>query len=172
MLGGDSYNMRQAGFGMIELILTMMLLTITAVSFASSFNFSPSYLKHAEEKIMSDVRYAKNLAMTRGTTFGIYFDSAENRYTVFQGDLANPVLDPSDRSQSLIVDFDTDPNCKGVDLSGASFEMNSILLFDAEGTPRDSFGLPIILDGEIHIANESGAKTLLVSPETGKIRVQ
>ena len=162
----------QAGFGMIELVMVMLLLSITAASFASSFNFSPTYLKHAEEKIMADVRYAKTLAMTQGGYFGVYFEPVLNRYTVFQTTPDTPVLDPADRSKNLVVDFDTDSNCRGVDLSSASFQGGKILLFDAQGTPKDGYGTQIYSDGEIIIANESAAKTLVVSPETGKIRGQ
>ena len=162
----------QGGFSLVEVVMVMLLLSITAASFASSFNFAPTHLKHAEEKIMADVRYAKNLAMTRGGYYGLFFEPSKNRYTVFEQTPNTPVRDPMDLSRNFVVDFDTDGACKGVDLASASFQNHAVLLFDAQGIPRDIMGIEMNSDGQIIIANDSGSRTMTVSSGTGKIQSQ
>ena len=157
------------GFTLLEGIGVLSLFSILALTLVTSFQFDPTRLELAEERLINDLQYAKSLAMSRGGRFGIFFEPAFERYTVFQTSIATPVLDPANRAQNLVVNYSTDIHFSGLNLVSATFGGSATLLFDAQGTPRSGNGNALTTTGTIVISNSAGTASITVSPEVGRI---
>lgn len=153
--------MKEQGFTLIELVITIVLLAILATFAVSPFSFDTTRLDLAEDKLVSDIEYAKRMAMTKGTTHGIFFEPALERYTVFEESAATPVIDPAQRSRDLIIDYAVESSFEGVVLVSAAFGGSQTLQFSGEGAPLNA--------GNVVIAFGPQSRTITVSPNTGKV---
>lgn len=161
--------MKEQGFTLIELVITIVLVAILATFAVSQFSFDATRLDLAEDKLVGDLEYAKRLALTTGTTYGIFFEPALERYTVFEGTVATPVSDPANRSQSLIIDYNDEVSFEGVDLLSALFEGNATVYFNGTGAPVDAGGNALFATGTVVLVMGTQARSILVSPNTGKV---
>ncbi|MBI4126796.1 MAG: prepilin-type N-terminal cleavage/methylation domain-containing protein [Deltaproteobacteria bacterium] len=153
--------MKNQGFTLVELVLTIVLVSILSVVAVSQFSLDTTRLDLAEDKLVGDIQYAKRLAMTKGITHGIFFEPAFERYTVFEGTVATPLPDPADRSQNFIIDYTTESSFEGVTMTSANFSGSSTLTFNGEGAPVDA--------GNVVIAFGAQSRTMTVTPNTGKV---
>jgi prepilin-type N-terminal cleavage/methylation domain-containing protein len=73
-----------AGFSMVELIITLVLLGIAMAIAIPSFRgwVDNSNLKAAARTLSSDIAYMREAAMSSGRTHTIAYDMAQNRYTL------------------------------------------------------------------------------------------
>jgi prepilin-type N-terminal cleavage/methylation domain-containing protein len=75
---------RAAGFSMVELLITLVLLGIVAAIAIPSFRgwVDNSNLKAAARTLSSDIAYMRAAAMSNGRTHTVAYDMAQNRYTL------------------------------------------------------------------------------------------
>jgi len=75
---------RAAGFSMVELLITLVLLGIAMAIAVPSFRGwgDNSNLKAAARTLSSDIAYMREAAMSSGRTHTIAYDIAQNRYTL------------------------------------------------------------------------------------------
>ena len=75
---------RAAGFSMVELLITLVLLGIATAIAVPSFRgwVDNSNLKAAARTLSSDIAYLREAAMSSGRSHTIAFDIAQNRYTL------------------------------------------------------------------------------------------
>jgi prepilin-type N-terminal cleavage/methylation domain-containing protein len=151
---------RNKGFTLIELVVVIAVTGVLAVTAAVViYNYKSSYLPIAANKIKSDIEHARGLAMMRqGTTYGVFFDDANDRYTVYQGSILTPVADPQTK-QDLIETFSKWP---GLSITGGDYTVE----FDQFGAPSTGGG------GGVTITDGSGTRTISVGAVTGKVTVQ
>jgi prepilin-type N-terminal cleavage/methylation domain-containing protein len=144
------------GFTLIELVLVLALLGIlTATAVVYVFNYQKTYIEVAKHKIVSDINLAQQMAMTKkGTTFGVFFDSAANRYTVYENTVATPIPDPLNK-QNLIEDFSRFP--------GVSIIANFTVEFNSFGAPTTGGG------GSVQITDGTATKAISITTGTGRI---
>ena len=153
------YSLYAKGFTLIELVLVIALLGILAsAAVVAVFNYKKSYIEVAKHKIVSDINLAQTWAMTKkGTTFGVFFDSTNNRYTVYEGTTATPVDDPLTK-QDLIENFTHFP--------GVSIVANYTVEFNQYGAPITGGG------GSLQITDGTVTKTITVTTGTGRVYSQ
>lgn len=155
---------REGGFTLLEVILVVMLVGIISAVVVLRFPTIPK-VGAATRRLVSDIRYAKELAIRLQTKSGIFFIS-NNSYRIFQNDdTNNATIDPvtgTDMNLTLSGRF-----------SGATLNHNfagNTLKFDSLGTPLDGNDNPVTApDNTITVTDPAETRTVTVEPNTGKV---
>ncbi|MDO9464611.1 MAG: type II secretion system protein [bacterium] len=156
------------GFTVIELIMVILIVSILAVVLIPKIGGIHSFkLDGAGQKLVSDIKYAQKLAMSKHQIHGILFEPAQEKYTVYQDGADTPVEDPHRPGSSLIVDYD-DEHFEGVDLYSANFTGGNEVRFDCFGTPSDASDTPLTVTGEVVLKCSGEQISIQVTPNTGK----
>ena len=96
------------GFTLIEIILTLTVLTvITIVAFPSDNGLTPFALDAASRKVKTDIRYAQDLATTTGDTYGFRV-TGPSTYEVYDATTGAIPLSPytnAPMQENLTADF-------------------------------------------------------------------
>ncbi len=146
MAGGER------GFTLIELVIVIVTIGLLSwVAFPKSY-VTDTRIGVAARKIQSDIRYAQELAMTRGEAHQIRFFSATNSYDIVTAS-SNPVPDPLTRDESYVVDFNSGT------FSGVQLDTTITVEFDSLGRP----------DAAKTITLNGGSKVITVTAETGRV---
>lgn len=146
----------QAGFSLIELIITVSILGIMAVA-TIPFAFEEmgkSNLEQAARILAGDIRYGESKALAeQSSTFKIHFISADNEYWKYF-DKNNP-----NRFERIVLP-------EGITMSSAVFGSNiPKVYFNARGS--------VTMGGSISLTDSHGNWTFVrVSPVTGRVRVE
>ena len=147
----------ERGFTLIELSVLMVVVGLLVWAALPRSFASDVKLNTAARQLQSDIRYAQELAMIKGTHHQIRFYAATNpnptnRYEIVTA-AGQPVLHPLTRASSFVVDFNSPP------WTGLQLDSTLTLEFDSLGRPNA--GQTISLNG--------GAKTITVTAETGRV---
>ncbi len=170
----------KSGFTIIEIIMVIVILSILAVVIVTrSGSYYPAKLNGAGEKLLSDIRYAKRLAMTNHRIYGILFDVPGNSYTVYDyGDpppapaeepFPLPVEDPYRPGNPLTVDYDEDRYYNGIGITSAVFGETNELKFNPFGVPYDGDNAELAANGSVVINYRGNDFAITVIPRTGKV---
>jgi len=173
--------MNKSGFTIIEIIMVIVLLSILAVVIVTrSGSYYPVKLNGAGEKLLSDIRYAKRLAMTNHRIYGILFDVPGNSYTVYDyGDpppapveepFPLPVEDPyrPGDPQGLRVDYDDNKYYNGIEIISAVIGETNELKFSPFGVYYDGDNAELADDGRVELGYRGNDFVITVTPRTGK----
>lgn len=155
-------------FTLIELVMIITIIGILAVVVVISMPTSPK-LNGVANKLMSDLRYAQQLAISRGGTSGVSFDPLNNSYFVYIGDTSTKATDPHTRAD-LLIDYDTDNEYAGVILSSTNF--GDQISFNYLGAPFDSSNAALSIPGTITLQYGSDTQDVTIEPGTGGVKIQ
>lgn len=150
----------------MELIITMVILTILAVYFAPRIHSPIQALKvqEAAQKIALDIRYARELALSRHATYGISFNAGANSYQLFQMVSGSAVvLTNPHTGAAMTIDLDTATEYAGVDLVSASV---SEIRFNEFGTPYNNLGTALSSTATVVLQISSITRTVSLYPQT------
>ena len=159
----------QRGFTLIELVLIILVTVIIAFVVIPRFDLTGDRAASAARKLVSDLRYAQQLANTTQSRSGVTLVSATS-YRVFTNNLSGiPATDPLTGSQYIVS--------MAGDFAGGTLTMNNIdnniVRFDSLGVPYESTdGAQNTLDGNetIDVKNcTTVIKTITIAPTTGLI---
>lgn len=169
----------QEGFTFIEAAVVIVVLGILMAAAIPKVGIVVDNMRlHAAvRKTVSDMRYVRELALSRHKTYGVEFQSANNLYQAFElnGTTKTPVTDPY-RGQPMIVDFDDLPQFKGVSI-GAVNTCQGVgcasqeLRIDLFGKPYDANGISLSNTASVTLQNGSATKTVEIIPETAYCRI-
>ncbi len=129
---------------------------ITAIAVPKAFDFITDVREKAvSERLVEDINYLRNYAMTYHDTTWLVVDAAQNQYGLYVGPSAGSrVLIPDPQtSESSILDLDTD--YEGVSITSASFDGASEVSFNWWGTPSAS-GTIVLDNRTITLIGETG----------------
>lgn len=167
-----------AGFTLVEMVILMLIVSILAVMSLPALDQALQHLRlrSASEKLISDLRYARELALSRHGTYGVEFNTTNNTYEVFSWDgmTKTTVSDPT-TGHPLLVDFDDVSEYSGVSIGSANICQGVCateqIRIDSFGKPSDSAGTPLQSAASIVLQNGSFSMTLQVTPQTGYSRI-
>lgn len=150
-------NSWQKGFTLLELILTVSMLSVVALLFISyTGDVGNVSVEAAAHKIKSDIRHSQQLATTTGVTHGVQFTQNGN-YVVYMNNINTPVLDPLERTQMV-----EDPAQFGSVNINNSYQVE----FNGLGKPTVGGG------GNVEVVSDSGAiRRIEVIANTGAVVV-
>src|SRR5258705_9792415 len=96
--------MMDRGFSLTEMIVIIAILGILSwLAYPKVVAMDEIKLDTAARRLVADLRYAQNLAMSRRAIHGLLFDPTLQKNTVFAPDTATPLTDPTQRSPRLNV---------------------------------------------------------------------
>jgi len=158
---------------MAEVIVAMVILGIISVIAVPNIvgTIQRIRLNGAAQKLASDIRYTRELALSRHGTFGIEFDTANNSYQLFQlnGATKTVITDPY-RQGNMVIDFDTRPEFGGVTISSVSSCVGICatqeLRINAFGKPLDASNAAFTSPATVTLQNGSLTRTIQVSQQT------
>lgn len=159
---------REKGFTLIELVIIILIIATLGALALPMFDLTGSRAAAAGRKLLSDLRYAQQLANATQSRSGVILNSS-TQYTVFQNnDSGIAATDPL-KGGNYIVNMNGD--FSGVTLSN-TFTGN-IVRFDSLGVPYEGTnGSQSSLGSAKTISVIAGGvpvKTITVEPATGKI---
>ena len=166
------FRLVNRGFTLVELVVVLLLIAILAFVALPRLSQNTIELSSQAEQVATDVRYAQTLSMTRGAALGsqgrycIFFTATGYQYRNNGNSYATPctvaVNHPATGSSAAIV------------LSGTTVSTTNLtgtyLEFDTKGQPT-SLVAPAS-DATITLDATGGPRAVVVSPITGKARVQ
>jgi prepilin-type N-terminal cleavage/methylation domain-containing protein len=159
------------GFTLIETMLVVVLLAILAAAVLLQSPIERVRLNGAAEKVKSDIRYARKLAVSAQERAGVTFNA--DGYSVYRdvvsSTLANGTSDScsTDASGKFVVDF-TASRCS--ELGGITLGYSSdTVAFDSLGRPVDDTGVPFAAQQTVTVTGSAGTKTLTIQVQTGRV---
>jgi len=165
--------MSPRGFSLTELIVIIAILGILSwLAFPKMSAMDEIKLDAAARRLAGDLRYAQSLAMSRRVIHGVLFDPALGKYTVFAPNPATPITDPADRARTMIVDYTSRTEFKGVLVQSATFGTTPGVTFDYFGVPRDTAGVDLSSTGTVVLTYQGQTDTVFVAPQTGMVTVR
>lgn len=154
------------GFTLIELIMVIAIIAILAV--VVTFQGGTIKLGGAANKLMFDLRYAQQLAISRQVSCGISLDPSGDSYFAYIGDTSTIATDPHTKG-NLSIDYDTDSEYEGISLVSTNF--GDQISFDYMGVPYDSDGTALSSQGIVTLQQDSTTQTVTIEPNTGEVKV-
>ena len=128
----------QAVFTLIELVLTISVLAVMAISAIPSDNgLTPMSLDAGARKVKTDIRYAQNLATTTGSPYGFRATGASTYevYEVSTGDIALSPYTNTPMQEDLTANFG------GIVFDDVTYTVE----FNAYGRPNVGGGTTLVL---------------------------
>ena len=166
---GIIIQMKKNAFTLIEMVVVIAILAILALTVIVPITSALRLrLDAAANKLVHDMRYAQQLAITRHVECGVSFDTADNSYFVYIGSTSNKATDPLSK-QDLEVDFDTDQEFNGVDL--ISTNIGGRIYFDYLGVPYSNNGNPLSTQGRVTLQYGNDTERVFIEPNTGQIKL-
>lgn len=149
-------NLSNAGFTMIELLLTIVLMSLVFVFGAKGFDYSPAAVQHAMLKVASNLRYAQDRAIVTGKVHG--FQTINNTtYQIYESVPGNLTVDPATMGPMQV---DLNNSFKGV-----TFQGNYQVEFNSLGTPTMGIGVNIVME------KAGVTRTISVNGNTGTLNL-
>ena len=152
------------GFTLIEIIIVIFIIVILAGIFAPRlFRQADSFkVEAAAEQIANHIRLAQSRAIAEHEDHRVYFDTTNDAYSVYNVGTGITIKNPLKPDKDLIIDFDTDGQLKGIDISSLSPAEYSAT-FNALGKPTAG--------GSITITKGSSTLHIDIVTETGAVSI-
>ncbi|MFH1771768.1 MAG: hypothetical protein ABH872_03035 [Candidatus Omnitrophota bacterium] len=168
----NDYFLRSS-WTVIELVIVIVVIGIIIAIIAPDFNIVHTIrLQGAHKKLISDIRYAQNIAIAQHTDTRIIFSIIDDTYNAWSYDNSLgawvSLNDPFLRTQ-MATDFKTDKQYRGIDIENAWFNGGAILCFNWEGIPQDVGGNNLSAPGLVDLGFMGETLSITLIPQTGVI---
>jgi len=153
-----------AGFTLIELMVTIIIISILAATVLLQWPGSTINLREQAEQLADDIRYTQSLAMTKGQRYRIVLSSASYQ-----------IINSSGSAVTLMNGSTTMTLNSGITIGALTNLPNSLINFDGRGTPYTdtaSPGTALASTASIPMSANGETHTISVTPQTGRVVVQ
>ena len=158
----------QNGFTLIE--LTVVIVIVGILSYAVVANYTESHerlqINAITLKIASDVRYARDLALTEGRGSRVYIDLTNNQYYLKWDDesyMQNPM-----GGGDFVVALGTPGEFGSVTITSTAFS-GGRLDFGTSGSPKNAGSS---FSGELDLVSLNNEKKVVITANTGFVRIE
>ena len=164
------------GVTIVELIMVMVIMGIILALAIPRFEaFYAVKLSGAVNKVISDIRYTQQLAISQHDTYRIIFYADQEKYEVRKVSDNSLAKEPFTRGD-FAIDFKTDPQFKGIIIDQANFDGQNNLQFNWQGQPQvrmpDSSTPALSAEGQVTFSCQNNSLSVFVKPATGWIRAE
>lgn len=162
-------------YTVIEIVMVIVIMGILAVLAIPRFDsFYSAKLNGAAKKMVSDIRYVQQLAISEHANTKIVFNTAANTYTAqkYNGSSWVAITDPFSRG-NLTENFNSDPQYSGIDIFATTLS-SSTLRFTWQGVPQEGTdAAPVNLAAErsVTFTYRDNTVSVFITPETGRVRM-
>ena len=158
------------GFTMMDLVMVIAILSIFSVmAIPRLTSLSTVKLSGVANKLVTDIQYAQQLAISKQVRCGLSFNPSSESYFVYEGTTATKATDPYTRGD-FIVDYQTEDAYKGMDLQNTNF--GDRIEFDPVGKPYTDANSPLTSNGIVILQAQGESKNIIITPNTGATKVQ
>ncbi len=160
---------KQSGFTLIELVIVISIIGIISYVAIANFDVSNTKLQYesALQKIVTDVRYARELATTHGQGTHVYIDPATNEYW-FKWEDGNYIQNPV-KGGDFVIQLGTG-NFNGVQITASAFSGSLPRLdFDTGGSPLNNTNT---FSGTLNLVTLNSSKKIVVYANTGFLKIE
>jgi len=153
-------------FTLLELVITMVLITILTVT-GVFISFRSNKLIAAASKLMFDLRYAQQMAISRQVPCGISFNISSNSYFVFTNNTSTKANDPY-TGENFDISYNSG-ELKGISLTNTTF--SNIIKFNYLGIPSYNNGTALTRQENITLQQGSYTKKVSIEPNSGQVKL-
>lgn len=170
------YSRFQRGFTLVEIIVVVVILAITALVAIPVFGTAADMqVRSAADKIAADLDYAKGLAITRQKCYTVKFFPANKEYQVQddKGNLIEHPLHPGKKFVEKFGDGSRNPQLGRVNIVATTLNDNAVT-FDYLGTPYSGTvtSTPLNARGTITLKADAFELYVTIEPLTGYISIR
>ena len=156
----------KSGFTLLELIIVMVIITVLAVA-GVFLPLHSNKLMAAANKLVFDLRYAQQLAISRQVPCGLSFSS--NSYFVFINNTSTKATDPY-TGKNFDINYNNASELRGISLSSTNF--GNLISFNYLGAPRNSSNTTLSSAGIITLQYGGRSRNVAIEPNTGQVKIQ
>ena len=159
---------------MIEMLIVVVIIAIAAAIAVPMMSSAGSMqVRAAASMVAADLEYAKSMAISRGQSYSVVFDEANETYQI-EDQSGTVIPHPVKKGFNYVMDFQNDGRLDRVVIVDADFDgdVTNTVSFDYLGSPYSGSGTGSPLNsGVITLQAASVTKTVHVEPVTGFISV-
>lgn len=168
----DIQKMKQIlrrGFTLIELAMVIVIVSILAALAIPRFDsFYSIKLSGAMKKVVQDIRYVQQIAISRHANTRIIFNKTADVYVAEEetapgSNIWNRIKSPFTRAD-LLVNYSTDPQYRGINISDVNFSSSETLQFNWLGAPLSG--------GRVNFNYKTNNNSVFVQNQTGIVSVR
>ena len=157
----------RGGFTIIEILIVVVILAVVAMTAIPMISSAASIqVRSAASMIAADLEYAKSLAISKGASFSVVFDTVTDSYKIVKivdGEVET-ISHPVKKGFDYVVDLQ-DEGLERVEISSADFGGDCQVRFDYLGSPSPYNG------GDVVVRAAGDTVTISVEPVTGYVTV-
>jgi prepilin-type N-terminal cleavage/methylation domain-containing protein len=156
------------GFTVIEVIMVIVILAVLAVIVVPSVGvyYSELQLTNAVQKIVSDIRYVQQAAISKQYIHWVQFNKGQNKYYLWAEDPADPgkanriLLIPGDNTVDISSSFPK-VSISSTNIGGAG---KNEIEFNSLGNPYDTSGVKLTSNGVVTLSNGATTSKIIITP--------
>lgn len=154
---------KQLGFTLLELVVTIILMSLLAVTIYFNWPNTTFNLSGQAEQIAADMRYAQTLSMTTGQRYR-FNKTGTNTYQI---------LNSTGSAISLFGNTTITLN-NGITFGTLTNLPNNLIAFDGKGIPYTDTSTPgtaLATTAVITLSSSGQTTTISITPGTGRVTV-